>query len=121
MPFASKAWRLAAMGLAVGASLLSQTVGESFPPWSPGALDIHHISTGRGNSTLLVLPDGTTLLVDAGANRGSSIRYVAPRPDASRTPGEWIIRYLRHMLAKQPGPRLDYAMLSISTVTTWGR
>ena len=33
----------------------------------PGTLDIHHISTGRGNATFFVLPDGTTLLVDAGA------------------------------------------------------
>ena len=112
MLLARKARRLAAMGLAVGASLLCQTAGELFPAWSPGTLDIHHISTGRGNSTLLVLPDGTTLLVDAGANRGSSVRYAAPRPDASRTPGDWIVRYLRHMLAKQPGPRLDYAMLT---------
>lgn len=112
MQLASKATRLAAIGLAVGASLLCQTVGEPFPAWNAGALDIHHISTGRGNSTLFVLPDGTTLLVDAGANRGNSVRYAPPRPDASRTPGDWIVRYLRHILAKQPGPRLDYAMLT---------
>ena len=37
----------------------------STTPWSPGMLDIHKISTGRGNSPLLVLPDGTTVLVDA--------------------------------------------------------
>jgi beta-lactamase superfamily II metal-dependent hydrolase len=120
MPLASKARRLAELGLAVCVSFFifgldqagCQAVGELFPAWSPGALDIHHISTGRGNSTLFVLPDGTTMLVDAGAIRGSSIRYVSPKPDASRTPGDWIVRYLRHMLAQQPGPRLDYAMLT---------
>ncbi|MEP6494314.1 MAG: hypothetical protein ABJF01_16645 [bacterium] len=30
-------------------------------------MDIHQISTGRGNSALFIFPDGTTLLVDAGA------------------------------------------------------
>jgi beta-lactamase superfamily II metal-dependent hydrolase len=112
MQLASNVRRVIALGLAVGASLFCQTVGEPLPAWTPGALDIHHISTGRGNSTLFVLPDGTTLLVDAGANRGSSVRYVPPRPDASHTPGDWIVRYIRHTLAKQPGPRLDYAILT---------
>ena len=29
-------------------------------PWTPGTLDIHHINTGRGDSTLFIFPDGTT-------------------------------------------------------------
>jgi beta-lactamase superfamily II metal-dependent hydrolase len=37
------------------------------PQWTSGTLDIHQISTGEGNAALVVLPDGTTLLVDAGA------------------------------------------------------
>jgi len=32
-------------------------IGAPLPAWTPGTLDIHHISTGRGNSTLFVLPD----------------------------------------------------------------
>ncbi len=42
------------------------TVGMPLAAWQPGMLDIHQISSGRGNAGLYVLPDGTTLLVDAG-------------------------------------------------------
>src|SRR5262245_37135503 len=34
---------------------------------TPGMLDIHQIQTGRGNAACLVFPDGTTMLIDAGA------------------------------------------------------
>ncbi len=44
-----------------------QTAGKMLLDWSEGFMDIHHINTGRGNSTFFVLPDGTTMLVDAGA------------------------------------------------------
>ncbi len=46
--------------------LFSQQIGKPLPAWTPGTLDIHQISTGRGNSALLILPDGTSLLIDAG-------------------------------------------------------
>ena len=42
------------------------------PAWKPGILEIHQIATNRGNSALLLLPDGTTLMVDAGAIYGTS-------------------------------------------------
>lgn len=83
------------------------TVGQPLPPWTPGMLDIHQISTGRGNSALLVLPDGTTLLVDAGA-AGDGIPETDPHPDASRTPGQWIARYL----VRHGAPELDYALIT---------
>jgi hypothetical protein len=75
-------------------------------------MEIHQISTGRGNSALFIFPDGTTMLVDAGAQVGTNPRWVAPRPDESRTPGEWIIRYVRQMLRHDAAVRLDYAMLT---------
>src|SRR5215813_2628572 len=55
------------------------------PAWTPGTLDIHQIATGRGNAALFVFPDGTTLLVDAGA-AGDGLPESDPHPDASRTP-----------------------------------
>src|SRR5437870_260345 len=69
-------------------------VGDVLSRWTPGTIDIHHIATGRGNSTLFILPDGTSLLVDAGA-AGDGIPDTSPHPDASRTPGAWIARYVR--------------------------
>jgi len=85
-------------------------VGKPLPAWSRGTLDIHQISTGRGNSAFLRLPDGTTMLVDAGADAGRT-EAAEPRPDATRTPGGWIVRYIERAMA--PGaPRLDYALIT---------
>ena len=86
-------------------------------PWTPGTLDIHHISTGKGDAALFLLPDGTTMLVDAGASDPTAPRHSGPRatpsrPDGSRTPGEWIVRYIRHALAHDPAPVLDYALIT---------
>jgi len=87
----------------------SQRIGEPIPAWSPGTLDIHQINTGRGNSALLIFPDGTSLLVDAG---DTTLAAVSPRPDASRGAGEWIARYAKHMLAHDEAPALDYALMT---------
>jgi beta-lactamase superfamily II metal-dependent hydrolase len=79
------------------ASLSAQVVGQPLPSWTPGTLDIHQINTGRGNAALLILPDGTSLLLDAGDGGNPPPRGTPPRPDGSRSPGEWIARYARVM------------------------
>lgn len=59
---------------------------------------------------MLILPDGTTLLVDAGA-AGDGLAQTDPHPDASRTPGAWIARYvMRHLPARATG--IDYAVIT---------
>lgn len=99
---------LAAMG--TGHSQSEGAAGSPLTPWTPGTLDIHQIATGRGNAALLVLPDGTTLLVDAGA-AGDGLPQTDPHPDASRTPGAWIARYIqRHLPPGAAG--LDYALIT---------
>ena len=86
--------------------------GETFPSWSPGYLDIHHINTGKGESSLFIMPDGTTMLVDAGATTRPRPRVTEQKPDASRTPGEWISRYVMHMMNDLPSKKLDYILLT---------
>lgn len=86
-------------------------MGARIEPWRRGRLDIHQISTGRGNAALVVFPDGTTLLVDAGAYT-RDVPDAAARPDDSRPPGEWIARYVRHMLPAGAEPALDYALIT---------
>lgn len=87
-------------------------VGEPISPWQTGTLDIHQISTGRGNAGLYIFPDGTTMLVDAGELPVKTPKHTPDRPDSSRPAGEWIVRYIRHALAHDPHPALDYALLT---------
>lgn len=89
-------------------TLSGQEKGSALPPWTPGTLDIHHISTGLGNSTFVRLPGGRTLLIDAGgANR---IPYADPKPNDSKKPGQWIADYVQAMAGA--GASLDYAVLT---------
>ncbi len=55
------------------------------------------------------------MLLDAGAGGRVPPRGTVPKPDASRTPGEWIARYARHMLAHDAAHgtlAIDYAYLT---------
>lgn len=86
--------------------------GLALTAWQPGWLDIHHIATGRGNATFVLLPDGTSLLIDAGASMNALDVSVAPRPNAQRRPGEWIGRYVRRHLARAGLDALDYLLVT---------
>ena len=58
--------------------------GMTLTPWRRGQLDIHHISTGRGDATLVVAPDGTTILIDAGAIYAGGPFNLDLKPNGSR-------------------------------------
>ena len=92
--------------------LKAQTDSECLPTWQEGWMDIHTIATGKGDATFLILPDGTTMLIDAGDVTGG--RFKAPAlPDDSRRPGEWIARYILKYSAGLPHPDvLDYFWLT---------
>jgi glyoxylase-like metal-dependent hydrolase (beta-lactamase superfamily II) len=87
----------AVLTLLTAGAASAQVVGEVLPRRAAGGLDIHHINTGRGNAALLVLPDGTSVLLDAGNGGNPPPRGTPARPDASQPPGEWIARYARAM------------------------
>lgn len=87
-------------------------VGDVLPQWTEGYLDIHHINTGKGEAAFFMLPDGTTMLVDAGATARSKPRVTDPKPNGERTPGEWISRYILHMLQSQNEKKLNYVLLT---------
>ena len=88
---------------------VAQEPDGQLAPWSPGHLDIHHISTGLGNATFIRLPGGATMLVDAGA--ANAIPHAEPKPDGSRRPGEWIGRYIRDAFSGEAAT-VDYAVLT---------
>lgn len=100
--------RLVVCSLVAAWAVAAPVCAESLPPWTPGTLDIHQIATGRGNSALIVCPDGTSIMIDAGASNGSPEVSSPPRPDGSRRPGEWIGRYALRQLRATGGQEIDY-------------
>jgi hypothetical protein len=79
-------------------------------------LDIHQINTGTGDAALFILPDGTTMLLDAaGVNRSGEREpnYDAPpRPDGSQRAGQWVVQYVRRFHPDGARGALDYAALT---------
>ncbi len=87
------------------------------PPWQEGFLDIHHISTGRGNAAYIIMPDGTTMLIDAGDISDTHPRTLSPRnatrkPHASRSTGYWVADYIRQFAPSERPQVLDYALIT---------
>ncbi len=103
----------------IAASFCEATELETLSPWRQGYLDIHHISVAA-DSTLIVYPDGTSMLFDAGGSdkedfekRASPLRAASVRPNNSRQPGEWYAEYIKNTLRKAGLPnQLDYAVIS---------
>jgi beta-lactamase superfamily II metal-dependent hydrolase len=82
-------------------------IGQTLRPWRPGGLDIHHIATGRGDSTLVIGPDGSSLMIDAGASATPAPPALAVRPGAARRAGEWIGRYAARRLRDAGSREID--------------
>jgi beta-lactamase superfamily II metal-dependent hydrolase len=84
-------------------------VGDVYPDWTAGYLDIHHISTGKGECMFAILPDGTTMMIDAGETGTDKRNF---KPDGSRSSGEWISRYILRMMRPLSEKNLDYMLLT---------
>lgn len=90
----------------------AQPDGGRLPQWQEGWLDIHTIATGRGDATFMVMPDGTTMLMDAGDVTGGRFKALA-LPNDSKMPGEWIAKYMLDFSKGLPHPELiDYFWLT---------
>ena len=96
-----------------------QDKSTTLEPWTDGMLDIHFINTGRGNASFLVLPDGTTLLIDAGdmnaaeTEKANSPLKVSPAlPNSSARPGQWIAAYIKQVMPQNRVPAIDYALIT---------
>lgn len=87
---------------------------QTLAPWTKGSLDIHFISTGRGDCAFMIMPDGTTMLIDAGELNPADARIQSARtaplqPDASQPAYAWISDYIK---AVNPSTWIDYAMIT---------
>ena len=87
-------------------------VFKALPAWKPGILEIHQIATNRGNSTLLILPDGPTMMVDAGAIYGTTPYLSDPVPSGQYRPGEWIGRYAKRRFVPNGITTIDTFLLT---------
>lgn len=91
-------------------------IGQPLPNWKKGELDIHFINTARGEATYQILPDGTTLLVDAS---GSLMKFgvshsdpLPSKPSSHISPGKVIIDYISHFSPKSSKGHVDYFLLT---------
>ena len=83
--------------------------------WQEGYLDIHQISTGRGNVAWMIMPDGTTMLVDMGdlGTDNYQQEIMNPRPSASKSPAEWVAQYIENFSKPlEKGTKTDYAFIT---------
>lgn len=101
----------------VSALIISACRGtDGLTPWHEGYLDIHQISTGRGNATFMILPDGTTMMVDMG-DLGDTSHFrqeVMPAvPSSEKSPAQWVAEYVKHF--SEPlgnGGKVDYMLIT---------
>lgn len=97
------------------AIFMSLHVGaQTFEAWKKGYLDIHFITTGRGDCAFMIMPDGTTMLIDAGElnpadPRTQSARTAPLQPDNSQPAYAWVADYIKGV---NPSAWIDYAMIT---------
>ena len=91
-------------------------VGEVLPAWEEGWLDIHSINGGRGESFYYILPDGTTMLIDAAGapqNEYTGDKTGFPsKPSVTVGSGMVIAHYIKHFAPKVSDGKIDYFMAS---------
>ena len=82
---------------------VSVEVGKPLPAWQQGNLDIHFINSGRGECCFYILPDGTTMIVDAGEVKAtynqsdtSEDAAVPQKPNANVRPYMVDAMYIKH-------------------------
>jgi beta-lactamase superfamily II metal-dependent hydrolase len=97
-----------------GSSLFGQPQEPvaTLEPWQPGMLDIHQLAYGRGNSTFIMCPDGTTILIDAGVSVDSPNLMCDRKPNSRLRPGQWIATYALRQMKAAERDELDYAVIT---------
>lgn len=86
-------------------------VGQVLPRWTEGCFDIHLINSGRGEAIFYIMPDGTTMLIDAGETKTDKTTSVPQRPNDVTRPYMVNATYIKHFLPA--GKRsIDYFLAS---------
>ncbi len=104
------------LGILAACSVEKPEVGKPLTAWQEGELDVHFINTGRGESIWQILPDGTTVLIDAS---GSLLQFgveksdpLIAKPDSGITAGQVIVDYINHFNPEASAGHVNYFVLS---------
>ena len=92
---------LSALGLCCDAGAPGGRKGKPLGEWKKGWMDIHAVNSARGECTFFVMPDGTTMVVDAGEFfdwTPSAYPCVAPKPSRDVRPYKVYADYIRHFM-----------------------
>lgn len=86
----------------------SKEIGKRYAGWSIGEFEIHQISTNRGESSFLIFPDGTSLLIDLGDHQyGYSFPSTIPMTLGA---GEYVAEYVKDF--NPSGKTVDYLLVT---------
>ena len=103
-------------GLLVFAASFQVVAQETLPQWKEGWMDIHTIGSASGECIFVIMPDGTTMMMDAGdvtKNNGTKRPFPHFMDDPNRTVGERLAEYILDFSTGLPHPkRLDYFWLT---------
>lgn len=90
---------------------------SSLPVWQEGNLDIHHISTGSGNASFFIFPDGTTMILDVGEvdrvarmSRPNPLKASPRLPHDSISAAQCIASYIKQVLPS--AEKIDYGLIT---------
>lgn len=101
----------------------ADAVGSTLSAWKEGLLDIHFINTTTGESTFIIFPDGTQMLVDAAgstaatgivgstSNTGIRSRW-DPTKDSGFRAGKFIADYIKNCMEWTGNKTVDYVLLT---------
>ena len=90
-------------------------IGKPYKGWKNGEFDIHHIHTGMGEANLFIMPDGTSMLIDAGDMGPNNPAWKMPKvfppiAECEFHPGKYVARYV--LRVNPHGKTVDYFMAS---------
>lgn len=106
---------LTALLIAAGCTSDQNEVGKPYKGWKQGEFDIHHIHTGMGEANFIIMPDGTSMLIDSGDMGPNDPEWDRPKffppiPECEFHPGKYVAQYI--LRVNPDGEKVDYFMSS---------
>ena len=106
---------LAALLVAAGCTSVQDETGKPYKGWKQGEFDVHHIHTGMGEANFLIMPDGTSMLIDSGDMGPNDPQWerpvvFPPMPECEYHPGKVVADYI--LKVNPNGEKVDYFMCS---------